>query len=157
MSMFLKKLNDEHSRTVKGFSPSSLESLERYDWPGNVRELRNVLESIVVLSRKETIDLESLPTEIQTTERQATGPRPAPGISLSELERRAIQDCLLQTGGNRQMAARALGISSRTLLRKIRKYELRDPLHSGPVKARLHRGPEDHDGERHHARRLHDS
>jgi DNA-binding NtrC family response regulator len=90
--------------------------------------LRNSLEGIVVLSRKEAIDLVDLPVDIQGSAAKETGPRFRPGITLTDLEREAIQECLHHSQGNRQRTADLLGISTRTLLRKIRHYRLADPL-----------------------------
>lgn len=126
---FLQEFNTEHGRRVAGISPAALDALEAYSWPGNIRELRHVLESLVIMSRKEIIDLADLPPEIQGSKVREMIPRFRPGITLAELEREAIQQCLLQTRGNRKQTATLLGISTRTLLRKIREYGLGDPLH----------------------------
>jgi DNA-binding NtrC family response regulator len=115
---------------VQEVSIDAMDALQSYQWAGNVRELRNVLEGIVVLSRKEAVELADLPLDIQGSKALETIPRFRPGIRLSELEREAIQQCLLQTGGNRKRTAALLGISTRTLLRKIRTYHLDDPLQS---------------------------
>ena len=104
-----------------------MEVLQSYSWPGNVRELRNVLEGIVVLSQKDIIEPMDLSLEIQGNKAGETAPRYRPGIKLAELEQEAIQQCLFQTGGNRQRTAQLLGISTRTLLRKIRIHGLEDP------------------------------
>jgi two-component system, NtrC family, response regulator AtoC len=128
VAAFLHQLNQEHNRKVREVSPDAMDALESYHWPGNVRELRNMLEGVVVLSRKEVIDLGDLPQDLQGSKARETVARFRPGITLAELEREAVQRCLLETGGNRQRTARLLGISTRTLLRKIREYELEDPL-----------------------------
>jgi two-component system, NtrC family, response regulator AtoC len=128
VATFLQQLNKEHGRNVQGISLDAMDALQSYHWPGNVRELRNVLEGMVVLARKEVIELASLPLDIQGSKACETVPRFRPGITLADLEREAIQQCLLQTGGNRQRTATLLGISTRTLLRKIQEYRLEDPL-----------------------------
>ncbi len=128
VATFLQQLNRDHGRDVQEVAPDAMDALKGYYWPGNVRELRNVLEGIMVLSRKEAIELTDLPLEIPRSEVRETVPRFRPGITLAELEHEAIQECLIQTGGNRQRTAKLLGISTRTLLRKIREYGLEDPL-----------------------------
>jgi two-component system response regulator AtoC len=124
---FLAQFNEEHDRGMQEVSLDAMGALQHYHWPGNVRELRNLLERVVVMSHREVIELDDLPAEIRGKTNDSAG-RFRPGATLSELEREAIQQCLLQTGGNRQRAAQLLGISTRTLLRKIRKFALEDPL-----------------------------
>jgi two-component system response regulator AtoC len=128
VATFLQQLNETHGRDVQGVSLEAMDALKSNSWQGNVRELRNVLEGIVVLSRKDVLDLADLPLEIQGSAVRETVPRFRPGMTLAELEREAIQQCLHHTRGNRQRAADLLGISTRTLLRKIRSYGLEDPL-----------------------------
>jgi DNA-binding NtrC family response regulator len=101
-----------------------MDRLRNHAWPGNVRQLHNVLEGVVVLSRKEVIELADLPPEVQNGKKdEATAPFRR-GVTLAEMEREAIGQCLLDSGGNRQRTAELLGISTRTLLRKIKKYRL---------------------------------
>jgi DNA-binding NtrC family response regulator len=93
-----------------------------YNWPGNIRELRNTLESVIVLSLKEKIDVADLPPHI-------SGAVPVQavyksGMKLSELEKEAIRRTLEETGGHRARTAEKLGISVRTLHRKIQEYGL---------------------------------
>jgi DNA-binding NtrC family response regulator len=128
VATFLQQLNQEHGRNVQEVSLDAMDALQSYHWPGNVRQLRNVLEGIVVVSHKEVIDVAGLPLDIQGSKAHEAIPRFRPGITLADLEREAIQQCLLQTGGSRQRTAKLLGISSRTLLRKIQEYGLADPL-----------------------------
>ncbi len=124
---FLHELAEEHGRTVRGITPEARALLVRYDWPGNVRELRNAIENMVLLSRSEVLGIEDVPEHVK----QATGAGRGPegtlelaGRSLAELERAAIQANLELVGGNRQKAARLLGIGERTLYRKIKEYGL---------------------------------
>jgi DNA-binding NtrC family response regulator len=131
VAVFLQQLAKEHGRDMQQVSPAAMASLRSYHWPGNVRELRNVLEGVVVLSEKKEIDLDDLPLNIEVSKpdgAQETDSRFRPGSTLADLEREAIQQCLTRIGGNRQRTAELLGISTRTLLRKIREYGLKDPL-----------------------------
>jgi DNA-binding NtrC family response regulator len=131
IAAFLQQLNRNYDRNVQEVSLDAMGALQSNHWQGNVRELRNILEGIVVLSRKEVIQLEDLPSNMRSNRvREAAAPS-RPDATLAELEREAIQERLFETGGNRQRAADVLGISTRTLLRKIRRYQLKDPLRPG--------------------------
>ena len=104
-----------------------LEVLEEAPWDGNIRELRNLVESLVVLSRSGTIDVAELPASYRN-------PRPpaarssgetdagAAARTMRDIERDAILAALRETAGNRDKAARKLGIGLRTLQRKIKEY-----------------------------------
>jgi len=87
-----------------------------------VRELRNLLESIIVLSMKEQIELSDLPEQIS----KVTPARVViqPGMTMAEIEKEAIRRALEETGGRRAQTAEILGISVRTLHRKIKEYGL---------------------------------
>ena len=74
-----------------------------------------------------------LPLEVQHSSANRLAAHFRPGTTLAQLEREAIQQCLSYTGGNRQQTAELLGISARTLLRKIRGYKLEDPLRPPPT------------------------
>jgi transcriptional regulator with PAS, ATPase and Fis domain len=132
---FLDEFVREHGRDVRRVTAAAMDALQAYHWPGNVRELRNVLEGAVVLSRTGVIDLDDLALDVRGAELVETTPRFCPGVTLSDMERDAIQRCLLHTGGCRQRTAELLGISTRTLLRKIREYRLEDPRRRAPLAA----------------------
>lgn len=117
---FLDLFNQENGRSLEGFSPDALDLLTAYPWPGNVRELRNVVEQMVVLSRSQRIGLRDLPAHIR--EAEVSGGVPIGGATLAEVEKQAIFRALKESGGNRTHAAEALGISRRTLHRKIAEY-----------------------------------
>jgi DNA-binding NtrC family response regulator len=122
---FIDELAEESRRPVRDITPAALARLQGYEWPGNVRQLRNVLESVIVTATREIIDVPDLPEPV----RQA---RPVsmrrslvkPGMTLEALEKEAIRVALRQTDGNRTRAAEQLGISLRTLQRKIKEYGL---------------------------------
>ena len=125
---FLKSFAEYYSRGPMSFTPEALETLCASRWPGNVRELRNLMESLVVLSRSGTVDRSSLPATL-VTPRASLMPAPdaraaatGPVATMRDIEREAILNALRETGGNRDRAARKLGIGLRTLQRKIKEY-----------------------------------
>lgn len=103
----------------------TLAHLMTYDWPGNVRELRNVLERCMILSEGPLILPHCLPREL-TGDVRSHGVDPRGCLPLQEVERLHIQKALALFSGNRSEAARALGISRKTLYRKIKAYGLEE-------------------------------
>jgi two-component system response regulator HydG len=122
---FLKHFAKLHGKDVESVDRDALVSLVQYDWPGNVRELRNAVESMVVRAKGNILTRADLPPEVWA---------PAPGDHdswqflagrpWSEVERNHIRVSLALCGGNRQKAARSMGLSERTLYRKIKEYGL---------------------------------
>ena len=112
---FLKEAADETGSQVTGISDSALSILENYDWPGNIRQLRNSIRAMVVMCDSTRLDVRDIPQEIHQL-RQLTSGEPQglgtslAGVSLDELEKKAITDTLARTGGNREKAAKILGI-----------------------------------------------
>jgi len=101
----------------------ALDVIGHYPWPGNVRELRNVLERALILSRgANVVDVTRLPAEVRGIESDAALPHVA--RSLEEMERGHIERTLRAHNHNRTRAARELGISRATLIKKIREYGL---------------------------------
>jgi DNA-binding NtrC family response regulator len=109
---FLKK----HARTL---SKGAMARLCGYDWPGNVRELGNVIERAAVLSPGDEITGEMIAPWLETP---ARAPRATVGVALEDMERRAIEENLKANGGNREKTARVLGITSRTLRDKLKRW-----------------------------------
>ncbi len=119
-----------------GFDPrqvdaSLIDAFEHYPWPGNVRELKNTLESLVVLSGNPLLKADELPEKFRT-EKSDSPPRPsAPEddseeLNIQELSRQAIVRALETCKGNRTDAARQLGISRRTLHRRLNEFGMRE-------------------------------
>jgi two-component system nitrogen regulation response regulator GlnG len=131
VQLYLRRFSRELGREIREVAPETLERLRGYSWPGNIRELQSVLKQALLQAHGEVLLPEFLPADLPVESRGGkvceTMPRFRPGMTLAELEREAIQQCLLQTGGNRQRAAELLRISTRTLLRKIREFGLEDP------------------------------
>jgi DNA-binding NtrC family response regulator len=121
---FLSLYRERFSRPSLDLSAEARRRLADYDWPGNVRELRNALERAVALSASDRIEAEQvLPSQAARAGGPTASADTATPSTLDELERRHILRVLEETGGNRERAAAILGISSRTLYRKLREYE----------------------------------
>ena len=124
VARFIRELAEKNHVAVTGITPAALKCLEAYDWPGNVRELRNTIERMVVLSPGGLLDVANVPDEIQAATAPAplTTPSLSPTVTLGENERNQILAVLKDVGGNRSRAAQVLGISRRTLYRKLDEY-----------------------------------
>ncbi|MBV8779927.1 MAG: sigma-54-dependent Fis family transcriptional regulator [Phycisphaerae bacterium] len=122
---FLKEIAEQKRTAFRRVSPEVMRRFQMYRWPGNVRELRNTLESMMVLADGEMLTERDLPDRLATGSLPAANSRELPtGLTMEELEKLAITKALDQHGGNRTHAANRLGISVRTLQRKLRQYEL---------------------------------
>ena len=131
-SSFLKEACEENNRPPREISPEVMARLMDYDWPGNVRELRAAIEHAVVMSSSTVITLRDLPASL----RSATSP-PSPlltthkeistksqGLNLQDAERQLIIRALEECKGNRTLAAKQLGISRRTLHRRLKELQI---------------------------------
>ena len=121
---FLKEISTVKKTPTKHVTPEVVRRLQSYRWPGNVRELRNSLESMMVLTDGSMLTETDLPERIvgQLSE-GGDSPEIPSGLTMDALERLAITKSLDQCQGNRTHAADRLGISVRTLQRKLRQYE----------------------------------
>ena len=109
---------------LKRITAEVMRRFHQYRWPGNVRELRNTLESMMVLAEGETLTEKDLPERIAAGSKDAAPASQLPtNLTMEELERMAITKALDQCGGNRTHASDRLGISVRTLQRKLRQYD----------------------------------
>jgi DNA-binding NtrC family response regulator len=126
---FLKEFAEENGRPFKPLEDEALQLLLSYSWPGNVRELRTVIEHGVVMSNDETIGVRHLPAFLREETPVRSAPNESGGkialerpfdFNLHALEMRAIRKALEHAGGNRTKAAELLGISRRTLQRKLK-------------------------------------
>lgn len=144
---FVRTFARENGGAVTGITPEAMEALERYTWPGNVRQLRNVIEKMVVLSAGGKLSVDDVPAEILhpaanlpapvvaaasapapvAPAASATAPAPAidPADTLADTEKAAILNTLAACGGNKTLAAARLGISRRTLHRKLLQWRSR--------------------------------
>jgi len=116
---FLREFSKENQKTGLEFSRAVLERFGRYSWPGNIRELRTAVEHGVVMTKGQTIELADLPRGIRETQAGTPVPGGVGEGKLEDLERAAIQRALTKTNHNITEAAKQLGISRRTLHRKL--------------------------------------
>jgi len=123
---FISELAGENGRTIQGITPEAMDILSSYSWPGNVRELRNVLERMIVLSRGDRLSVRDVPSNIRDTVPHRPGGSAGGELSLEEAEKQMIARALKACNGNRTKAAKQLGISRRTLHRKLNEYGLHE-------------------------------
>lgn len=126
---FLSEFAIENTKAITDFTAEALEAMIRYNWPGNVRELRTAVEHAVVLSKSEMIQLTDLPHSVQSrgviqSEVQLNHSIMEKGITLEEAEKQLIVRTIKECRGNRTAAAKKVGISRRTLHRKLHRYGL---------------------------------
>src|SRR5262245_45365424 len=121
---FLAQAAERHSRPAKAFSREALDLLTVYRWPGNVRELKNVVEAMVLLSRDAVLGPETVPGYARDAHDRPDPVKSLSGQKLDEIERILVTNTLRDVAGNRERAAALLGISERTLYRKISLFGL---------------------------------
>jgi two-component system response regulator HydG len=130
---FIKEFNTRHGKNISTTPAEPVrKAMQRYDWPGNVRELRNTIESAVVQDQDGVIGMDDLQDgdglkRLQSSTAGA-GPADLVGRPLNEVERYYIEQTLRLTEGNREEAARILGIGERTLYRVIQDWKLQDRI-----------------------------
>jgi len=129
VSRFIKEFSAQNGGLVTGIDARAVKALEDYPWPGNVRQLRNIVEKMVVLSAGGKLTLDDVPVEILNggdapSTAKEPAPEPAPP-SLADAERAKILSVLEAAGGNKTKAAEMLGISRRTIQRKMNEWNLK--------------------------------
>ncbi|NLD39260.1 MAG: sigma-54-dependent Fis family transcriptional regulator, partial [Desulfatiglans sp.] len=126
---YLELFSEKNHKQAKGFTPKAMDTLLKYEWPGNIRELMNVIERCVVLSTADYIDQNDLPfgTEEDDEDQPLFSPSMITGdVPLEEVEKATILNTLETTSGNKSEAARRLGITRKTLHKKLKKYGVMD-------------------------------
>lgn len=144
VKVFIEEFATENRKAVRDMTSRALRTLMKHDWPGNVRELRNCIEGMVVMSNRSELNLEDLPEHIlkmaevnlpfifsAPTALDATLNEHSPshldvevGMSLAEIEKESIRATLKHVENNKAKAAKILGVSKRTIFRKINEYGL---------------------------------
>jgi DNA-binding NtrC family response regulator len=127
MAHFIRSFSEENGVPPLTLEPGALRTLQAYAWPGNIRELRNFCENAVVLRRGGSLteyDLDAKYRGAASTggTGQGTGPAPGGSLSVEANEKRLLQEALIKTRGNRTKAAKLMGISRRTLHRKVAQW-----------------------------------
>ncbi len=128
VSRFLKEFSAANDNRVTGIDPEAMKILEDYAWPGNVRQLRNVIEKMVILSSGERLGAEDVPMEIASLAAPAAAGAvsgAANASTLKDSEKSQILAALEKCSGNKSRAAEMLGISRRTLHRKLKEWNVK--------------------------------
>jgi DNA-binding NtrC family response regulator len=127
---FLKEFSKENNKPVTEFTTDALELLIGYNWPGNVRELRTAIEHAVVLCRGEKISARDLPPNVRAAGGNAVADPQRMlarnDLTVKEAEKQLLIRALKENKGNRTLAAKQIGMSRRTLHRKLHTYNLED-------------------------------
>ncbi|HOX43034.1 MAG TPA: sigma-54 dependent transcriptional regulator [Myxococcota bacterium] len=141
-NFFLRRYAAKNQRAIEAFTGRAMDALGRYRWPGNVRELENVIERAVVLSQDEVLDLDDLPPHlVDRAESEAEPGVAAPdgrgiylpvGTPLEEAERLLLLETLRATGGDKSLAAKILGVATRTIYRKLSAMDGEGGVDEGP-------------------------
>ena len=143
---FTEEFCRENRKMTKSMTSRAIRVLMKYDWPGNVRELKNCTEGMVIMSNRSELDLDDIPehilksagvtspiilsaptaTDTGVAAMPSSGLHVEVGMSMAEIEKEVLQSTLQYVGNNRAKAAKILGISKRTIFRKIKEYSLCD-------------------------------
>ncbi len=121
---FIDEFAEDNSKGRQSISEEALDVLCNYKWPGNIRELRNCIERMVVLSRGPLLQLDNVPVGIRGGDFSAPAAITSPTLDLNRNEKMLILKALEECSDNRTNAAAKLGISRRTLHRKLKEYSI---------------------------------
>src|SRR5262249_29888668 len=137
---FIKEFNHRHGKQVSGLAEPVRRAMATHDWPGNVRELRNTLESMIVQDQDGILGMDDLQEgdslrRLHLPDNNVTSPNNLVGRPLVEVDRYFMQQALDLTNGNREEAARMLGIGERTLYRMIQDSKLQDKIRAALIES----------------------
>ncbi len=122
---FFKFYSSQNRREDIHVTPPAMELLKRYSWPGNIRELKNTIERLVVLGKGPVIDVDQIPLELKENYSPATRELVSgANTDLRGAEKILIEERMQQFSGNKSKVAKSLGISRRTLYRKMEEYKI---------------------------------
>jgi two-component system response regulator HydG len=119
-NFFLQVYAQKNNKELSGFTRQAVEALSRHSWPGNVRELENCIERCVVLSKGPFVDADVLPPTVLAGKSRFEQVVIPVGTPLAQAEMQLIEATLRTTGGDKDTAARILGITARTIYRKLK-------------------------------------
>jgi DNA-binding NtrC family response regulator len=119
---FLRRFNQRFRREVTGIAPEALAALNAYDFPGNVRELENLIERAYAMGAHDHISLADLPSLTMSARPSPVSTRTLP--TLAEVEKELILRALAIYKNDKEQSARALGLSRRTIYRRLKEYGL---------------------------------
>jgi DNA-binding NtrC family response regulator len=128
ISHFIKLYSDENGVPPLEFEPGAMKTLQAYYWPGNIRELRNFCENAVVLHKGGKLTEFDLDPRFRDSPASAPAPGSlgaggvSPSLSVEQNEKRIVREALIKSRGNRTKAAELMGISRRTLHRKLAQW-----------------------------------
>ena len=127
---FLEEQCKINNKPFLKISKEALDMLQRYEWKGNIRELKNTMENMVVLSNRDTLEVEDIPVyirnKVESKEDKETMYPMDLNMAVQILEKNKIQEALEKTSGNRSKAAKILNIPRTTLYYKMDQYEIRN-------------------------------
>jgi len=129
VTQFLQEFAEENNKNIIGIDAKARRLLYSYDWPGNIRQLRNCIESAVVMSQGDTIQVEDLPPTIAESRGENSVHIPL-GITMAEAEKVIILENLAFFKGNKSKTADSLGIGRKTIHRKLDDYLATDERES---------------------------
>jgi len=132
---FLKTYADRNQKKVEGFTEDAMLALTSYDWPGNVRELENAIERAVVFTSGTLVPLSVLPQNVSTFGDSKHSLTFKIGTPLRELERKAIEITLQHARGDKNLAARLLGVATRTIYRHLEREAEESPAENEHLQA----------------------
>ncbi len=132
---FVEHYGRLNNKKIREIEPAAMDALQNYDWPGNVRELKNIIERMIVLSQGDVLTLAHVPEDLRQNKPAypllntlpggtAGSSAPMASAQLEDMEKEFIRAKLQEANGNKSLAAKKLGISRRTLYRKIESYKL---------------------------------
>ncbi|MEM0915591.1 MAG: helix-turn-helix domain-containing protein, partial [Planctomycetota bacterium] len=125
---FVKHFAEQMHKPAPRVSDEVQQALMQQSWPGNIRQLRNAVQNLVVMADGDAIELRHLPPNLRSDDASGaptSGGEVSGAMSLDQLEKQAIRHALQATAGNREQAAKILGIGERTLYRKLKEYGLK--------------------------------
>ncbi len=120
---FIAEFAKDNDKKINGVTSSAMDILQKYSWPGNIRELRNCIERMIVLCPGDTLDINDLPENIRTNKSELEN-NTENTLDLNQHEAQLISKALEECNGNRTLAAKKLGISRRTLHRRLHEFNL---------------------------------